>query len=264
VLSSLTAPALSRRDRAFILTSIVLITGLAWAYLFYLDHRMKAAMEYDNAMAAMGMTVSAAWTAGDAGFAFAMWTVMMVGMMAPAAAPVLVLFAAAHTKRTDPGAWPAVFIFGFGYAVVWTAFSAGATFVQWALQQRAMLTGAMAAAGPRLAAAILIIVGIYQLTPWKGRCLTHCRSPLGFLMSHWRDGKLGSFKMGLRHGVYCVGCCWALMGALFVVGVMNLFWVAMLTAFVLLEKVGPAGAMIARIAGAGMILLGVLKILKMT
>jgi predicted metal-binding membrane protein len=102
------------------------------------------------------------------------------------------------------------------------------------------------------------VAGAYQLTPWKGACLTHCRSPLGFLMTHWREGRFGALQMGARHGAYCLGCCWALMCVLFVVGVMNLVWVAALTAFVLLEKAGPAGAIVARVAGAAMVLAGIL------
>ena len=124
----------------------------------------------------------------------------------------------------------------------------------------ATMASTMASSSGRLTGAILIAAGAYQLTPWKSRCLTHCRSPLGFLMTNWRDGTTGSFRMGFRHGAYCLGCCWALMCVLFVVGVMNLIWVAALTVFVLLEKVGPAGAAIGRIAGAIMILAGVAKI----
>ena len=112
--------------------------------------------------------------------------------------------------------------------------------------------------GKYLAAAILIVAGAYQLTPWKGACLTHCRSPLGFLMTNWRDGQLGALRMGIGHGAYCLGCCWALMCVLFVVGVMNLIWVAALTALVLLEKIGPGGAIVARAAGAAMVLAGIL------
>jgi predicted metal-binding membrane protein len=121
-----------------------------------------------------------------------------------------------------------------------------------------MLSPAMAASSPYLAGAILIAAGAYQLSPWKGACLTHCRSPLGFLMTHWREGRFGALQMGARHGAYCLGCCWALMCVLFVVGVMNLVWVAALTAFVLLEKAGPAGAIVARVAGAAMVLAGIL------
>jgi predicted metal-binding membrane protein len=261
--SALTVAVLSRRDRLLIAATVVIITALAWAYLVHLDQRMSADMEYDKAMAAMGMTTQMAWTVTDAWFAFAMWVVMMTGMMAPAAAPVLMLFAAAQLKRGGRTPWPPIGIFALGYAVAWTGFSAGAVFAQWILQRASMLTGAMAAAGPRLAGAILILAGIYQLTPWKNRCLSHCRSPLGFLMTSWRHGNLGSFKMGLRHGIYCLGCCWALMCVLFVVGVMNLFWIAALTGFVMLEKVGPAGEVIARIAGAAMIVLGAGEIVMM-
>ena len=123
-----------------------------------------------------------------------------------------------------------------------------------------MLSPAMQTSSPRLAGVILLAAGAYQLTPWKGACLTHCRSPLGFLMTNWRDGKWGAIRMGLVHGAYCLGCCWALMCVLFVVGVMNLAWVAALTVFVLLEKIGPAGAIVARVAGAAIAVLGVLLI----
>jgi predicted metal-binding membrane protein len=265
VLSSLTvAAALSRRDQILIIVSVVIITLLAWIYLIEIDHRMKPGTEDAQAMAAMaamGMPVSGGWTAADALFAFVMWSVMMIGMMAPAAIPLLLLFASAETKRNKRGAWFLVLMFGFGYAAVWTGFSAGAALVQWLLQQIAMLTTALQAASPRLSGGILLAVGISQLTPWKSTCLTHCRSPLGFLMTNWRDGTLGAFRMGLNHGVYCLGCCWALMCVLFVVGVMNLLWVAALTIFVLLEKVGPAGTTVARIAGVAMILVGAFKLI---
>jgi predicted metal-binding membrane protein len=190
-------------------------------------------------------------------FTFAMWAVMMVGMMAGSAAPVLLLFAATRAGRQQRGVPLAVLMFGLGYAAAWTGFSACAAIAQWALQRAAMLSPAMAASSPYLGGAILIVAGAYQLTPWKGACLTQCRSPLGFLMTNWRSGALGALQMGTRHGAYCLGCCWALMCVLFVVGVMNLVWVAALTGLVLLEKIGPAGAMVARVAGAVMMLAGI-------
>ena len=211
-------------------------------------------------MAQMGMTMDMSWTATDVFFTFAMWAVMMVGMMTGAAAPVLLLFAAARAGRGDRGVRLAVLMFGLGYLTVWVGFSVCAALAQWALHETAMLSPAMAASSPYLAGTILIVAGAYQLTPWKGACLTHCRSPLGFLMTNWRDGRLGELRMGIRHGVYCLGCCWALMGVLFSVGVMNLIWVAALTGFVLLEKIGPAGATVARVAGAAMVLVGILLI----
>jgi len=187
-----------------------------------------------------------------------MWAVMMIGMMAGTAAPVLLLFAGARAAAR--GARFAVLMFGLGYVAVWVGFSAFAALVQWALHETAMLSPAMKASSPYLAGAILIMAGGYQLTPWKGACLAQCRSPLGFLMTNWLDGQLGALRMGVRHGTYCLGCCWALMCLLFVAGVMNLVWVAALTGFVLVEKIGPAGSIVARVAGAAMVLVGIFMI----
>jgi predicted metal-binding membrane protein len=249
---------LPRRDFVLISTCIVIVAAIAWVYLIHLDRQMSASMAHDRMMTEMGMTMDMPWTATDAFLTFAMWVVMMIGMMAGTATPVLLLFAAAHAQRRERGASLAVLIFGLGYLAVWTGFSAFATVTQWALHRAAMLSPAMAASSPRVAGVILIGAGVYQLTPWKSNCLTHCRSPLGFLMTNWRDGKLGALRMGSYHGAYCLGCCWALMCVLFAVGVMNLVWVSVLTAFVLIEKIGPAGAIVARVAGATMVVFGIL------
>jgi predicted metal-binding membrane protein len=170
----------------------------------------------------------------------------------------MLLFAGMHRGRGAQRAPRAVIAFSAGYLFVWTAFSAAAALAQWALHQAAMLSPAMTSSSARLSGAILIAAGVYQLTPFKGACLTHCRSPLGFLMSHWREGAAGALRMGIEHGTYCLGCCWALMCVLFVVGVMNLVWVAAMTLFVLVEKIGPAGALVARVAGVAMIACGAL------
>jgi predicted metal-binding membrane protein len=254
------AAAVSRRDRILISSCLVLITALAWAYLIHLDRQMSASMEHDTMMAEMGMTMDMSWTATDVWFTFAMWAVMMIGMMTGSAAPVLLLYAGARTARGERGVPLAVLMFGAGYLTVWVAFSAAAALAQWRLHEAAMLSPVMAAASPRLAGAILLVAGAYQVTPLKGACLTHCRTPLGFLMSHWRSGLTGALGMGLRHGSYCLGCCWALMCVLFVVGVMNLAWVAALTAFVLIEKIGPGGALVARLGGVVMVAVGVLVV----
>jgi predicted metal-binding membrane protein len=209
-------------------------------------------------MPEMGMTMEMPWTAADVWFTFAMWAVMMIGMMTGTAAPVLLLFAGARAGRGERGVPLAALLFGLGYLTVWVGFSAGAALAQWRLHEAAMLSPNMAASSPRLAGAILVAAGAYQLTPFKGACLTQCRSPLGFLLGNWRDGMTGALRMGMRHGGYCLGCCWALMCVLFVVGVMNLVWVAALSAFVLVEKIGPAGMLAARVAGAAMVLLGML------
>ena len=264
VVATSSVGALARRERILISACLVIVTALAWGYLVHLDRQMSSSMEHDRMMREMGMNMNMPWTAADVFFAFTMWAVMMVGMMAGSAAPVLLLFGSARRARGAPGMPLAVFWFGAGYLVVWVGFSACAALVQWALHDSAMLSPMMAASSPRLAGAILIGAGLYQLTPIKGACLTHCRSPLSFLMIHWRDGNAGALQMGVRHGAYCLGCCWALMGVLFVVGVMNLVWVAALTAFVLVEKIGPAGARAARVAGAMMIVLGLLVVAGVT
>jgi predicted metal-binding membrane protein len=217
-------------------------------------------MAYDREMAAMGMamTMDKPWDAADVFFTFAMWAVMMAGMMTASAAPVMLLFAGMHAKRSTRRVPGVALAFGAGYLLVWTFFSAGAALAQSALHALAMLSSSMTTSSAGLGGAILIAAGVYQLTPFKGACLAHCRSPLGFLMSHWRDGAAGALRMGIEHGIYCLGCCWALMCVLFAVGVMNLVWVAALTIFVLVEKIGPAGALVARGAGIAMIAAGAL------
>lgn len=249
---------LSSRGRILIWGCLIAIVALAWIYLLYLDHQMAPNMGQGMAMADADMPVLPPWRMADFFFTFAMWVVMMIGMMAGSAAPVILLFAGAHARRGGRRLPLIVLSFGLGYAIVWIGFSAGATLVQAALHQAAMLSPAMAASSIYASGAILCAAGLYQFTLLKRACLRHCQSPLGFLVTHWRDGELGALQMGMRHGVYCVGCCWALMGILFVVGVMNLVWVAGLTLLVLLEKTGPVGTVLARMAGAAMIVFGVL------
>ena len=241
---------LGRRDRLVIAGCIGVIAALAWIYLIHLSRQMSASMEYDRMMADMGMAMGEPWHAVDVLLTAIMWTVMMIGMMAPSAAPVLLLFAASVRARQPATPFaPPIVAFAAGYVLVWTAFSAVAALAQWGLHETSMLSSAMAASSGWLSGSILIGAGVYQFTPLKGACLTQCRSPLGFLMGHWRSGTSGALRMGLRHGVECLGCCWALMCVLFAVGVMNLLWVAAISAFVLVEKVGPRGVLASRLAG---------------
>ncbi len=246
----------SRRDRLVISTCLVLLIALAWAYLLHLQRQMSSAMDHETMMAEMGMAMEMPWGPADVFFTFAMWTVMMIGMMGGSAAPVLLLFASAQARRSESGVSAKVLMFGLGYLLVWTAFSGFAAIAQAAMHQVALLSPTMAAASTPLAGGILLVSGAYQLSPWKGACLSHCRSPLGFLMATWRDGTVGALQMGARHGLFCVGCCWALMCVLFAVGVMNLLWVAGLTIFVMIEKLGPAGAFVSKAAGALLVLAG--------
>jgi predicted metal-binding membrane protein len=240
--------------------AIAAVTLLAWAYLFHLSRQMSAAAADETMMAAMGMAMNTPWTRIDVLLTFVMWTVMMVGMMAPSVTPVLLL--AANAPRSEPRVIPPAVSFGAGYLLVWSGFSAIATVAQWMLHDEALLSRAMAVSSPRVAGAILIGAGLYQLTPLKNVCLTHCRSPIGFLMSHWRGGRAGPIRMGLHHGVHCLGCCWALMAVLFAVGVMNLAWVAGLALLVLAEKVAPGADRLSRIAGVVLVLIGIVTLVS--
>jgi predicted metal-binding membrane protein len=195
---------------------------------------------------------------------FVMWVVMMVAMMVPTAASMILTYAMLNRRQQiheEPFASTAVFL--GGYLVVWTGFSALATLAQWGLHEAALLSPMMVSTSPILGGVLLLSAGIFQWTPWKYACLKHCRSPLGFLMTDWRDGAWGAFWMGLRHGSYCTGCCWFLMALLFVAGVMNLLWVATITAFVLVEKMVPRGDLVGRVAGGVLVLAGIVLLSQM-
>lgn len=203
----------------------------------------------------MGMSMPPArpWDAGETVGLALMWIVMMIAMMIPSVAPVILLFAGVSRRRRAQGV-PAtpVSVFTLGYLLAWTGYAVLAALAQSALHSAALLSPAMASRNPALGGAILMLAGLYQWLPVKGACLSHCRSPLGFFSTEWREGVSGALQMGLRHGSYCVGCCWALMALLFVAGVMNLVWVAVIAGFVLAEKVVPNGRLLGRITGAAL------------
>jgi predicted metal-binding membrane protein len=187
-----------------------------------------------------------------------MWAVMMVGMMLPSAAPTILLYATLVRKQS-PGSvlLPAVWVFTSGYLAAWTAFSIAAAALQVALEHGMLVTSAMISSSRALSAGVLIAAGIYQVLPLKQLCLANCRSPLAFLTMRWRPGAIGAFRMGLEHGIYCVGCCWVLMLLLFVAGVMNLLWVALIAAFVFAEKLLPWPRHVSRFATIALLGAGV-------
>lgn len=197
------------------------------------------------------------WTRPDLLMIFAMWSVMMVGMMVPSVSPVLLLFAAVNRKRREQRApFVPTGLFLAGYLASWTFFAAAATGAQWGLHSAALLSPMMVASSPALAGALLVAAGLFQWTPLKRACLRHCRSPLEVVATGWREGKGGAVRMGLKHGLFCVGCCWVLMTLLFALGVMNLLWVAVIAAFVLVEKAVPGGQLVGRVAGVLLALAG--------
>jgi predicted metal-binding membrane protein len=229
------------------------ISLLAWAYLVYLATTTQ--------MANMGMDISMpsmqAWGVTDTSLTFVMWVVMMVAMMTPSAVPVILMYQTVRRRQhQETNLVSATWLFLLGYLLTWAGFSAAATLAQWGLHTTALLTPMMASASPLLGGGLLVAAGVYQFTPLKNACLSRCRTPMGFLLAEWRDGKLGPLVMGMRHGVYCVGCCWLLMELLFVGGVMNLVWVALIAAYVLVEKVTPSLRWLSRLSGIAAIAWG--------
>ncbi|PXX98338.1 DUF2182 domain-containing protein [Halomonas sp. LBP4] len=242
--------AVLHRECAIVVSGLVGMVVLAWAYLL-----VGAGLEM-QAMGDMAKPMPS-WSAGYFGLVLLMWAVMMLAMMLPSAAPMILLYAAiARRRQARGGALGATGLFVLGYVVIWTVFSLGATTLQWALDRTALLSPMMQTTSATVAGLVLIAAGVYQWTLLKQACLRWCRSPLGFVMRHWRDGVRGAFRMGLRHGLYCLGCCWMLMLLLFVAGVMNVLWIAGLTLLVLVEKVVAHGHWLGRALGVVLIAWG--------
>lgn len=227
---------LLRRDRRWAIMGLGLAIALGWGYLI-----AEAALVAQGESLLMPMATGV-WTPLEAGLMLLMWGVMMAAMMLPSAAPMLLLHATLARRRAMRGE-PVVAtgIFAAGYLTVWSLFSLAAVLLQFLLQRAALLSPMLALTSQGGAGLVLIGAGLYQWTPLKHTCLRHCRSPLDFVLTQWREGRWGAFVMGLRHGAYCVGCCWMLMLLLFVGGVMSLAWIAGLALWVLVEKLVPAG-----------------------
>jgi predicted metal-binding membrane protein len=242
------AGALPLRERVLLVGALAALALIAWAYLAH--------------HAAMPMGEAVAHGAGDFALIALMWVVMMIAMMLPSVAPT-VLVHAAVSRRVAPGrAATRNAAFVGGYAAAWSAFALAAAGLQLVLGKLALLSPEMRAASPVLGAGLLAAAGAWQVTPVKDACLRHCRMPLQFVAEHWREGAAGALVMGLRHGLYCIGCCGALMALLFVGGVMNLLWVALIAAFVLLEKTAFPGTRAGRwLSGAGLLAAAALVLL---
>lgn len=273
---------LLRRDRAITVAGLAILCLLAWAYLLAGAGMGMSTWEMTRltlfphlaahapAMPGMGDMAGMAgmpgmegmappsptWTAGFWALVVAMWWTMMAAMMAPSAAPAILLYGRVH--RHAPGGQAAQiapsWAFALGYLATWLVFAVAAAAIQWGLQRAGLVGAHSLASGDRwLSAGVLAAAGLYQLSPWQAACLTHCRSPAQFLSQYWRPGLSGALRLGVLHGAYCVGCCWLLMALLFVGGVMNLAWIAALSLLVLAQKVAPGGPWIGR--GAGVLLL---------
>ena len=250
--------ALLRRDRLIIGAGLLVLTTLAWGYMIY----EARAMTLTGVCCCAGLKMSgpgvSPWSVSALFPLFLMWAEMMVAMMLPSAAPMILNFAMVNRKRkTEQKPFIPTSVFALGYLLVWTGFSALAALAQWALHATGLLSPMMASTSPLLAGGLLIAAGVFQWTRFKNACLSHCRSPLNFLMADWREGKRGALLMGLKYGLYCTGCCWFLMVLLFVAGVMKMWWVAIISGLVLLEKISYKGLWLGRFAGIALIVWGV-------
>jgi predicted metal-binding membrane protein len=249
----------TRRDRRLILASLLSLTLLAWLYLWIDPGPMAPMSAPGDGMEAGAIAADAGtvpWHAGVLLLTFLMWAVMMVGMMLPSATPAILLYARLARNRQTTSPLPSAWVFSAGYLAIWSLFSLGATLLQATFESGRLLSPMLASTSVWFSAALLILAGLYQWLPLKRACLDKCRSPLALFLMHWHPGSLGAFRMGMEHGLYCVGCCWALMLLLFVAGVMNLLWVALIAGFVLVEKLLPPGRLIGHLAGIGLLLTG--------
>ena len=250
---------LLRRDRWIVLGGLAAISLLSWTYILtgagtgMSARSMTKAWLFPHRMAGTPFH-PAGWTSAYWIIMLLMWWVMMIAMMTPSAAPMILLYARATRyaqgkEQLGRGAVPAA-AFAGGYLLTWFGFSFFATLLQRGLEASGGISAMwMASTNAGLSAAILILAGIYQLSRWKHRCLNHCRNPAEFLSQHRRSGRLGAVRMGIEHGAFCVGCCWVLMALLFVGGIMNVLWIAVLATVVLLEKLAPRGPWFARVTG---------------
>lgn len=234
-----------RKPKLLILLGIMVVTILCWAWL------APAAVDmYGNMDGLSAWMMRNTWDARYILFIFLMWVVMMTAMMLPSAAPAILIFGTVVRSRPEPKQTvKRSYAFVAGYLLAWAGFSAIATLLQWGLVEAMMLNAMMEPTSPGFAAFVLVVAGIWQFTPYKHACLGKCRSPIGFLSQHWQPGVSGALRLGIKHGFYCLGCCWALMLLLFFGGVMNLLWIAGITLFVLIEKLAPFGTWTARISG---------------
>jgi predicted metal-binding membrane protein len=239
--------AVLKRDRAIVALGLAGVATLAWIYLICMDWGMR---HMDVGMNMVIMPAMQHWTAWDLALVFLMWVVMMVAMMIPSVSPVILLFTEVNRRRNEhQDTFLSTGQFLLGYLTAWTGFSALATLAQWALLTAALVSPMMQSTSKVLGGVLLLGAGLFQFSRLKYACLAHCRSPMGFLATEWRDGPGGAFGMGFKHGGYCLGCCWGLMVLLFVFGVMNLLWVACISGFVLLEKITSANQLFSRLGG---------------
>ena len=243
----------ARLRQAPVWLGVAAIVTMSWYYLERLENGM---LPVPGNASPQGVMLQSGGDVVDLLMTFGMWAVMMVAMMLPTVAPSAAVFSSLSERR-EPGCTNAATTsYIVGYATSWLAFAAPAALMQWALTHALLLDAMARSTSTLMSSALLLAAGVYQWLPLKGACLSKCRSPLAFFMANWRDGKAGAFGVGLRHGAYCVGCCWALMAVMFVVGAMSVAWMGLIMAVVLGEKVIPASWRFDKALGVALVAAG--------
>lgn len=234
------------RDHFIVYSGLTALFLIAWGYMAYMGWAMQHMDVVDMWMPPMAD--ARAWQFYDFWMLFVMWTIMMIAMMTPSILPMVSLYVTVSKNKRNKGqAYVPTLIFLLGYLIAWTLFSVGISALQYPLHVAGLLNPMMDSRSYLLSGGILVLAGIYQWTPFKDACLQQCRTPLHFLMTRWREGNGGAIRMGLSHGIYCIGCCWALMVVMFAVGVMNVLWMVVIAGFVLAEKISPFSALVFRV-----------------
>ena len=242
-------------DRAEVITAMAIILAASWAFVAWMT------LDVSHSVINLMMPIDISWSFSTLAAVFVMWTMMMVAMMLPSAAPMIVNFDRVSQRRSvNSTSRPGVLVFVLAYLLVWISFSILATAVQWALQRFGLLTPMIESRSAWLTSSVFVLAGLYQFSPLKHACLGRCRAPLIFLMQEWRDGLSGAWTMGLKHGLYCAGCCWALMLLLFTAGVMNLAWIVLLAMLIALEKWPQSPIWISRTYGGILVLIGIVNL----
>lgn len=265
---SISLTAVLRRESVVVGTALVVLVLLAWLYVWRgagmgmtaLDMTTLTLFPHTHPEPMPGMMPPPyVWLVS-----LTMWWVMMIAMMTPGAAPLILLYSRVQQHAASQSSavrYASPLLLAAGYLVAWLTFSLLATALQYAFQRLGLISSMVLwSKSAWLSATVLVGAGVYQLSPLKQACLRHCRGPTDFLMRHSRPGRWGALVMGLEHGAWCVGCCWTLMLLLFIGGVMNVVWIALLTLLVLIEKLAPGGAATARLSGAVLILWGLVTL----
>ena len=233
-----------QREQLLVFSCLAAVILISWAYMIHM------ALGMSGTGTEITLACLMRWGLGDIAHMFIMWATMMVAMMFPSATPMILMFTTVNQRQgeTQRPLMPTG-LFVLGYFLVWTAYSALAAMAQWGLHVATLLSHNLVITSPLLGGVLLVAAGVFQWTPFRDACMSKCRSPLGFLMVEWREGHLGALIMGLKHGLNCVGCCWLLMLLSFVLGIMNMVWMAILTVFMLVEKAYPGSQWVSRTTG---------------